>query len=121
MTTVQLPRVQQTLSSSLALTAIVGSRISQGIAPEDQERPYVVWSIVSAVPENLLGDAPLEDDQRIQVDCWSPQQTQCRQMMQAAQQALETIGYIVFGPWSEYESDTNLFRWSFDLEVWNTR
>lgn len=119
--TVQLSRVQQALVASSALTSIVSDRISMGIAPEDQTRPYVVWWIVSAVPENLIGERPLEDDQRIQIDCWSPSQTQCRQMMQAANDACETIGHVVFGPWYEYDADTKLHRWSLDLEVWNTR
>ena len=119
--TVQLPRVQQALAGATALTAIVADRISMGIAPEDQTRPYVVWWIVSAVPENLIGERPLEDDQRIQVDCWSPSQTQCLQMMQAANDACEDIGHVVFGPWYEYDSETKLHRWSFDVEVWNTR
>ena len=120
--TVQLPRVQQALADSSALTAIVADRITFGIAPQDQTRPYVVWFVVSAVPENLLGERPLEDDQRVQVDCWHPtSQPICRQMMQAAVDALEGIGHIVFGPWYEFEPETKLHRWSFDLEVWNTR
>lgn len=119
--TVQLPSVQQALTGSSALVAIVGTRITQSIAPEDQTRPYVVWWIASAAPENNLSDRPEEDDQRMQVDCWSPNQPQCRQMMQAASDACEAIGHIVFGPWSDYEPETKLFRWSFDLEVWNRR
>lgn len=119
--TVQLPRVQQALEGATALTMIVQDRISMGIAPEDQTRPYVVWWIVSAVPENLIGERPLEDDQRIQVDCWAMSQPQCRQMMQAANDACEAIGHVVLGPSYEYEAETKLHRWSFDLEVWNTR
>jgi hypothetical protein len=119
--TVQLPKVQQALAGSAALTSIVSDRISIGVAPQEQTRPYVVWFIVSAVPENLLGERPVEDDQRVQVDCWSPQQTQCRQMMQAAADACEGIGHIVFGPWYEYDAETKLHRWSFDVEVWNER
>jgi hypothetical protein len=119
--TVQLPRVQKALTGSLALTTIVSDRITMGTAPQNQARPYVVWFIVSAVPENLLGDRPLEDDQRVQVDCWSNSQTQCLQMMQAANDACEAIGHVVFGPWYEYDSETAMHRWSFDVEVWNTR
>lgn len=119
--TVQRPRVQQVLEDSVALVAIVGDRISMGIAPADQARPYVVWWIISAVPENLIGERPLEDDQRIQIDCWAMNQPQCMQMMQAAVDACEAIGHIVLGPSYEYEAETKLHRWSFDLEVWNTR
>lgn len=119
--TVQLPAVQQVLTGSSALVAIVGTRITQAIAPEDQTRPYVVWWIDSAVPENNLSDRPEEDDQLVRIDCWSTNQQQCRQMMQAAVDACEAIGHITRGPAPSYELETKLFLWSFDLEVWNKR
>jgi NAD(P)H-dependent FMN reductase len=119
--TFELARVQQALTGSVALSAIVGSRISQLIAPEDQSRPYVVWFVVSNVPENTLSCAPDVDDQRIQIDLYSPDQVQARQMMQAAVEAVNDLGYIVFGPWAAFEDLPKLYRWSFALEVWQNR
>lgn len=119
--TVQLPPVQASLSASTELTAIVGDRIGQQLVPQDISRPYVAWFIATAVPENQLASTPEDDDQRVQVDCYSKDQTQCRQIMQAAADTMEAIGHIVFGPWSEFESDTELYRWSFDVEIWNPR
>jgi hypothetical protein len=99
----------------------VQDRIYQTVVPEGAGRPYIVWFIVSAVPENQLSEDPEDDDQRVQVDCYSEQQPEARQIMQAAAEACETQGHIVFGPWAGFEEDTRLFRWSFDLEIWNKR
>jgi hypothetical protein len=119
--TVKLPAIQSALTGSGALTAIVGARIYQTLAPEDVARPYVIWTLVSAVPENQLPYAPEDDDQRVQVDTFSESQTQARQAVQAAADACEAIGYIVFGPWFSFEDDTKLHRGSFDVEVWTKR
>lgn len=119
--TFQTARVQQALIASSALAAIVNGRISELIAPEDQSRPYVVWFIVSNVPENTLSCPPSEDDQRIQVDLYSPKQPEARLMMQAAVEAVNDLGYIVLGPWAAYEDLVKMYRWSFDLEVWQSR
>lgn len=121
MTIVQLPPLQSALRGSASLTALVGDRISQQIAPEDQARPYVVWGLLSGVPANTLSCPPEWDDQVCFVDCWATSQVVCRQMMQAAVEAVEGIGHIVFGPVDGYEPDTKLFRWTWNIEVFNNR
>lgn len=118
--TFQLPPIQNALAGASALTTI-SNRIYQTIAPEGAQRPYTVWTLVSAVPELQLPAPPETDDQRVQVDCYSESQTQARQMIQAAADACEVVGDIVFGPWCSFEEETRLFRWSFDVEVWNNR
>lgn len=119
--TFQLPPIQSALEASADLVAIVADRISQTIAPETQGRPYVVWLIVSSIPENTLSCAPSIDDQRIQIDFYSASQSQAREMMQAGVDAVADLGYIVFGPWTEFEDLPKMYRWSFDVEVWNSR
>jgi hypothetical protein len=116
-----IPPVQQTLTAAAAVTAIVGQRIFQTVAPQDTSQPYVVWTLVTGVPGNNLSDPPEYDDQRIQIDCWSLSQSQCRQLAQAVRNAIEAQTHIVYGPWSDYEPDTKLHRWSMDAEYWQTR
>jgi hypothetical protein len=118
---VSLANIQQALKASAALVAIVADRIYQTIAPETADRPYVVWFVATAVPDNTLSESPQRDDQRIQIDCYSKSQSEAGAMKAAVVDAIEPLGYIVFGPWNTYETDTKLFRWSMDLEYWNPR
>ena len=104
-----------------AVTAIVGSRIYQSIVPQEITQPYVVWSVVTSAPGNNLSDPPEYDDQRIQIDCWSTSQSQCRALAKAVRDAIEAQTHIVYGPWTDYEPDTKLFRWSMDAEYWQNR
>lgn len=121
MTIVQLPPLQLALTGSAPLQALISGRCSQQIAPEDQTRPYVVWGLVSSVPANTLSCPPEWDDQVCFVDCFAESQPIARQMMQAAVAAVEGIGHIVFGPVDGYESETRLFRWTLNIEIWNDR
>lgn len=118
--TIRIPPIQGTLAGATALTTI-SPRIYAVVAAEGAARPYTVWQLISAVPENQLSDRPEIDDQRVQVDFYSETQSEARRMMQAGVDALEPLGHIVFGPWTSYDSETKLFRWSFDIELWNAR
>lgn len=110
------PPVTQTLAASSALVAIVGAKVFFGLAPQGTEAPYVSWGYVSANPNNNLSDRPDGDDVRIQVDCYSPNQAQCKALAVAARDALEAVTHIVSGPlYVGMEDDTKLHRWTMDL------
>lgn len=115
------PNVQQLLEASSALVALVGSAIYQNKVPPDIARPYVVWRLIASTPGNNLSDLPETDDQRVQVDGYSASQAQAHAIGKAARDAIEVQHDIVFGPWSDYEPETKLHRWSFDAQVIDSR
>ena len=119
-----LSRLYDALKGSSAITSVVGDRIWQTMPPETTTRPYIVYFVATAVPENTLSEAPQVDDQRVQIDCYVPQTTgtaAANALKDAIVDAIEPIGHVVFGPWNAYESETRLLRWSMDLEYWNFR
>lgn len=110
-----IPPVYQTLSAVSAIVAIVGTRIfGSGSATEGETRPYIVWQIASAAPENNLSTTPEFDDQRVQIDCYAINEKACRELAQLVRNAIEAQVNIVLGPWNDYEPDTKLFKWSMD-------
>jgi hypothetical protein len=115
-----IPDVQGVLTA--ALTSISGCAVYRTQAIEGAVAPYVVWTIVSAVPENQISGAPETDNARIQIDTYSKTQSQSRQMCDLAQAAVEdTSANVIFGPTETRETDTKLWRWSFDSSWWNNR
>ena len=118
----RLPPCFDLFKASVGLVAIVGDRIFQTVAAEQAAQPYLVWNITTAVPANVLGSTPREDDQRITVSVYARDQGAARRGIQFAADAVEDdLGDIVFGPWDTFEPDTKLYRYSFDVEVWNDR
>lgn len=115
------PNVYATLISVTGITNIVSDRIYRTIAPQGDTQPCIVWSLASNVPNLSLDCTPEVDDQRIQIDCYSLSQPQCRQLATLVRDTIEAETHIVFGPWDAYESDTRLWRWSMDAEYWHSR
>jgi hypothetical protein len=116
-----IPNLTAILTGNTAVHAICGDSVFRTFAEGVPVAPYIVWTIISGVPENNLSDLPDFDDARIQVDCYSKSQQQARQLGEAAQAALETLGYVVFGPIESHEEDTLLYRRQFDWEIWSAR
>ena len=119
-----LSAVYKALKGAGAVTTIVQDRIWQTVAAETTTRPYIVYTLITAIPENTLSEPPQVDDQRIQIDMYVPQSTgtaTANTLKDAVVDAIEPLGYVVFGPWTSFETDTRLLRWSLDLEIWNFR
>lgn len=118
----QIPPCDDVFKANTDLVAIVGSKIFQTVAGETVAQPYLVWTITSAVPENTLSCDPVVDDQRVSVSVYARDQATARRATQyAAESAEDKLGHIIFGPWDTYEPLTKLYRYSFDVEVWNDR
>lgn len=118
-----LPPVESLLLASSAVTNIVGKRIFRTQADEKAVQPYLVWSIVSAIPSNNLSDLPEDDNSRIQIDCYAKDQGTCRRLRDAAMAAIEPEAYVVFGPVETREDETidRLWRWIMDASFFTNR
>lgn len=116
-----IPNVDKILSDASAVTNIVSNRIYRTLALQPTTAPYIVWSIVSTIPENNLADLPELDDARIQIDCYSVSQPQARTLSNAAQAAIEAVTHVVMGPIEFFEPDTLLYRFTFDATFWTNR
>ncbi len=111
-----IPPVFNTLTANGALVALVGQRIyGSGQATQDKARPYIVWQVVSSVPNNTLGCLPDQDDMRVQIDVYSTSEQVCRQIATLVRDTIEPVMHITFGPWNSFEDETKLYRWSMDV------
>lgn len=116
------PNVTELLLSSAAVVAIVGSAVFRDPAPQDHIGPYVVWFVVSAVPELNLAEVPGVDEQRIQIDCYSDSQPQAGLLAAAVRGIIETETHVLLGPDElGVEPDTELYRWTMDAAFWHPR
>jgi hypothetical protein len=117
-----IPNLTALLTANGAVHAICGDNVFRTFKDKAGDvGPFIVWQIISGVPENNLSDLPEFDDARIQVDAYALSQATARQLSAAAQAVLEQLGYVVLGPTEDHEDETLLWRWSFDWEVWSAR
>lgn len=113
-----LPLVFPLLSGAAAVTALIGTPVRayrHGSAPQDVVKPYVTWSVPGGFAENTLERADA-DVMRVQVDCWSDEDTQVETLASAVRAALEPAGNLIAYVADERDEVTKRFRISFTFD-----
>lgn len=84
-----------------------------GLAPDQPELPYMVWSTVAGTPANYLSTRPDMDRALIQIDCYGATAAQVKQVASVVRAAIEADCYITALRGAEREAD-NTYRIGFD-------
>lgn len=104
------PPIFKVLNSDSAVKALLFKnnilRVFEfGLAPDQPELPYVVWSTVAGTPANYLATRPDMDSTLIQIDCYGATATQVKQVANTVRFAIETNCYITALRGTERETD----------------
>lgn len=110
------PKIYPLLSGNAALTALVGAEIWPITAPQTTVPPYLVFTPVGVSTEQYFASPDDVDYDRVSIDCWALDFTTADAIATAARKALEGHGYLISG-FSDYETETKLYRVTFD---WST-
>jgi hypothetical protein len=120
-----LPPIFALLKASGAVTSIVGTTPARiyrhGIAPQGAVPPYVVWSVISGVPENNLSELPPVDRVTVQVDCYHTADQGVVDLATAVRDALEPYGHLTGMPVDQRETETNLYRIALQFDIFQPR
>jgi len=92
-----------------------------GEAPETVAKPYAVWQTISGSPENYISNTPDMDSFSVQVDVYATTATSVRAAAQALRNAIEPRAHISAWRGESRDPETNLFRYSFDVEFLTAR
>lgn len=89
-----------------------------GEANQSTPKPYAVWQSVSGSPYNTLSCPPSMDRVTVQIDIYGNTVSSVRDASEAMRSAFETSGqcYVTMLGSERKDSETNLFRYTFDLE-----
>jgi hypothetical protein len=127
---VSLPPIFTVLAATPAVTAIIGTNpvrcYPAGSIPQvsgldpNSNLPCVTWQSIGGMPENMLGERPVVDNLRTQIDCWSTSFGGADALSSAVQIALEIHGYVVGINGHDYDDTTKRYRASFDWSWWVT-
>lgn len=84
--------------------------------PAPSGRPYAVYQIVNGFPENYLSGTPDIDSFTTQIDVYALEVDDVTNAARALRDALESVAYVVRWGGQFKDPDTNLFRYSFDVD-----
>jgi hypothetical protein len=105
------------LSNASAVTAIVGTRITPGIAAQDTAAPYITYQMLSTTNANQINtNVKVGANTRIQIDCWADTPLAATALADLVEAAL-TTGYVVFRR-EDRDEETERFRALLDWKVW---
>ena len=120
-----LPPVFATLKASSAVRTIVGTSPARiyrhGAAPQNVDRPYITWQLVSGVPENQLSGTPTVDRMTVQVDCWHQTDKGVEDMAEAVRDAIEPYAHMTATLVDLRETETKLYRMSLEFDWFQDR
>lgn len=83
--------------------------------------PYAVWQTVGGSPENYIDTTPDIDSHTLQVDVYDLDASSARAAAEALRNAIEPHAHIVSWRGESFERDTQLYRYSFDVDWWVPR
>lgn len=118
------PPLFVTLNASSAVKAIFGTSPLR-VWPFGQAlqkgatgygKPYATFQTISGSPENYLNQVPDIDSFTEQVDVYADTPTAARAGAQAIRDAIEPVAYIVGWRGEYFEKETDLYRYSFDID-----
>lgn len=111
--------------ASAAVKAVLGSSPMRlylfGEAEQGGLKPYATWQTIGGNPENYINQAPDIDSFALQVDCWGETAASARAVGQALRNAIEPRAHITSWRGESRDTETNLYRLSFDLTWWTPR
>lgn len=114
------PPIFAVCSSNLQVQAELGALPCRlylfGEAPKGVATPYAVWQVVFGSPQNYLGKVPDIDKYTLQIDIYANSAAEARDVAEALRGAIEPEAYVTSWRGESREPDTNLFRYSFDVD-----
>lgn len=90
-----------------------------GMAPQNVQKPYAVWQVVSGAPENYLAGRPDTDQHTIQIDVYADSASQSRAALAAIERAIELQSYVTRYGGESRDTETKNYRSSMDVS-WHT-
>jgi len=116
------PPVYDVLAAAPAVSAIVATRIgAHGQVGQNEQRPYLTWQVISAVPENNLSDLPDIDSVQIQINCLHRTDAGIRALARAVIDAVEPHAHVTGIPIDQRDPDTKLYWVAIQADWWLPR
>lgn len=117
------PPLFSTIRNVAAVKAVLGNSVRMyphGEAPAEDSplfaKPYAVHQMINGNPENYLAGLPDADGFTTQIDIYGDTPASVAAVAQAIRDAVEPVAYVERYAQNGRDPDTNLFRYSMDVD-----
>ena len=114
------PPIFQVAAADLAVKALLGINPVRlylfGLAPPKPAGTYCVWQVISGSPENFLAGRPDAEAYSLQLDIYAASADEARAAGHAIEYAVELSATITGYNGESRDTETGLYRYSFDVD-----
>ena len=119
------PNIFALLNASNSVKALLGASplrvFPWGRAPQNVQKPYAVYAVYSATPENYLGSPPDIDNKGTQVNIYAETSASLEACFDAIRNALEPHAHMTNFASPDREAETNLYSARMEFDFWHER
>lgn len=113
------------LKNTPAVTALLGTAplrvFPWGRAPQNVVKPYAVYSVYNANPENYLDQVPDIDNKGTQLSIYAATADSLQSCYIAVRNALEPQAHMLSFATPDLDADTDLFSCRMEFDFWDER
>lgn len=117
------PPIFMLCAADPGVTALLGTNPVRlfmfGMAPQNIQKPYGVWQVISGSPESYLAGRPDTEQHTLQVDVYADSAAQSRAALAAIEHAIELSCYVTRYGGESRDTETKSYRSSMDVD-WHT-
>ena len=114
------PPIFQVAAADPAVKALLGVNPTRlylfGLAPPNPAGTYCVWQVIRGSPENFLAGRPDAEAYSLQLDIYAASADEARTAGHAIEYAVELSATITGYNGESRDTETGLFRYSFDVD-----
>lgn len=119
------PPIFPLILADTACKAILGENPTRfypwGRVPQNSKKPYAVYTVYNAIPENYLGDLPDIDNKGTQVNIYADRPDDIDTAYTAIRNALEPHAHMTSFSSFDPDNQTDLYNMRMEFDFWDPR
>lgn len=116
--------IRTLLLADATVNSLISNRLYDQRKPENLAGPayesYVIMTVISTTPENMLDAAPGVDQYRIQFDIYALSKATCKSILSAFRNVLHSVGYEAMSQ-DFLDENTDLKRLLLHFDIFISR
>lgn len=113
-------QVYELLKNDTGVKALINARVYPLVAPQNVQKPYITYRVVTGLKIQCLGGQIFQGDYRMQLDCYSTTYSNVKAISQAVKNCL--VGFLSshnINIIDDYDDETQLFKQIIDFKILN--
>lgn len=119
------PELFQILNASVQVRLLLGSNPLRvypwGRAPQNVRKPYAVYTVYNAIPENYLDSVPDIDNKGTQIDIYADNAESLNNCFMAIRDAIEPTAHMLSYSTPNQDAETDLYTGRMEFDFWEDR